>query len=75
VHFSAAHKRVAILLAEGFDRETVADLSGYSPGHISRIARMPAARSAILDSLCLMASGIQESLIERAEQFIQRHQK
>lgn len=45
--FSARHRVVAILLGLGRTRDEIAQETGYSHSHISRIARMPEAREEI----------------------------
>jgi DNA-binding NarL/FixJ family response regulator len=45
--YSPRHRAVAELLAAGSKRQTIAELTGYSASHISRIAAMPQVRSEI----------------------------
>lgn len=54
--YTPRHAEVAALLARGLPRDTVAAVSGYSPGHVSRIARMAGTRGDVARLLC--ATGV-----------------
>lgn len=45
--YTARHKQVAVLIAAGMRRTTVAQRLGYSRSHISRIVAMPETRREI----------------------------
>ena len=63
--YSFRHQQVAALIAAGLRRDVVAELTGYSPGHVSRISKMPAARRDIADRLCEHANRLERSLLRR----------
>lgn len=50
------HRLVATLLALGFSRSDTADIVGYSPSHVSRVASMTRTRSDVVFTFDLFAS-------------------
>ena len=67
IRYSERHDRVAELLAAGLRRDLVAELSGYSPAHVSRIAHMPEARRDIAARLAQQAANLNRSFVQRIE--------
>jgi DNA-binding NarL/FixJ family response regulator len=58
--FTARHRVVAVLLGLGKTREEVAQQTGYSLSHVSRIARMPEAREEIVRTSARLAQTLMQ---------------
>lgn len=63
MEFTSRHRMVAVLLGLGKTREEIASETGYSPSHVSRIARMPEAREEITRASARLAQSL---IVDRA---------
>ena len=56
--YSERHREVARLLAQGKSRAEISEATGYSVGHVSRIARMHQTRRHIAANFARLATRI-----------------
>jgi hypothetical protein len=65
LRYSDRHAEVASLLAAGLDRGEIAQRTGYSRSHVSRISRMPEVREAVARHLSGVATEMLDAFARR----------
>jgi len=66
LRFTARHRQVARLLALGLRQKQVAEITGYSVSHVSRVAAMPEARWEMIAQFSAIANTLYRDLVRRA---------